>query len=473
MPRSNASMNVDFEESKPVITDEVNYFTVPPVNIVSDKITWVDTQPSYITNDGQKIIYFDLNSSSSRFVDLSKTELKVKLRIIDPLLDVKNNVFKQESGHTALPIDNFLHSMWKSVDVKIGGTLVSTTGTEYMYKAFFENLLSYGENAKRIQMSLIGFTGESGDFSNTNPETQPLNTGLAQRMDWFRPLRGPNALGPEEKKFSMSPKVVEFSGKLCADICNQDRLILSKCRIYISLFPSSDQFRLITCPDGTVAKVEIEDVRLSVCKVQVDPRVLIGISKGLELKPALYPFRKSEIRTHNINVGAFSAYYEDQFQTLVPNRLIIGLVKAGSFAGDFSTNPLMFEDFGLSQIGFYVDNEPIPGKPIEINFEEGQYLEGLMSLYRVSGKLNENTDLGITRSSYREGYALFGFEVNPSTSDNDFLYLGKTQRGTTKIDLKFHKALPEAVTVVIYATFPEIMEIDQARVVRLRNKSTE
>ena len=51
--------------------------------------------------------------------------------------------------------------------------------------------------------------------------------------------------------------------------------------------------------------------------------------------------------------------------------------------------------------------------------------------YRVSGKLMENTDIGITRESYREGYNLLGFDVDPMTSA-DFRYLGMLKNGHTK-----------------------------------------
>ena len=450
-------INADFKESEPIITDEVNFFTVPPVNISSDKVTWVEQNPTFISTDGKHNVSFKISGSGgSSFIDLSRTELKVRIKIID---SSTKEVFAQTDGHSALPIDCFLHTMWKSIDIKIAGALVSSSGTDYMYKAFFENLLTYSESARRVQMSSVGFTGESGDFAQTNPDQIPYNSGLKRRKDWFKSIK----IGQAD------PKCVEFSGKLCSDICSQERLILNNCRIYVNLFPNSDEFRLITHPEGVIAKVEIDDIKLNVCKVQIDPMVMIGISKGLELSPALYPFRKTEIRTHNITKDSFWASYEDQFQGDVPNRLIIGLVDAKSYAGDFGKNPLMFEDFNLKEIGFFVDNEPIPCKPININMSQDIYMEGLMSLYKVSGKLNENTDIGIGRKTYRQGYTLFGFEVNPNT-DDDFLYLGKCRKGTTRIDLSFHKAVPKQATIIIYATFPEIMEIDQTRVARLRNK---
>ena len=47
-----------------------------------------------------------------------------------------------------------------------------------------------------------------------------------------------------------------------------------------------------------------------------------------------------------------------------------------------------------------------------------------------------------------------------------FCYVGKPREGHTKLEIRFKNGLP----VILYATFPEIMTIDQARNVRLEIK---
>ena len=86
--------------------------------------------------------------------------------------DKDGSVFKQTNTKSALPVDQILHSMWGSVDIKLNQKLVSTSGTNYMYKALIENLLNYNHNCKKFQMSSIGFTGRKWEFhSNTSPKT--------------------------------------------------------------------------------------------------------------------------------------------------------------------------------------------------------------------------------------------------------------------------------------------------------------
>ena len=81
----------------------------------------------------------------------------------------------------------------------------------------------------------------------------------------------------------------------------------------------------------------------------------------------------------------------------------------------------------------------------------------------------ENSDIGITRETYQQGYTLIGFDVDATTSP-DFRYVGKPREGHTKLEIGFERGLPTPVTVIPYATFPENMTIDQARNVRLEIK---
>ena len=48
----------------------------------------------------------------------------------------------------------------------------------------------------------------------------------------------------------------------------------------------------------------------------------------------------------------------------------------------------------------------------------------------------ENSDIGITRETYRQGYTLIGFDVDPTTSP-DFRYVGKPREGHTKLEIRF------------------------------------
>lgn len=469
----------------PMHTEDVALFSVPPVNVAQDKIQWVEHLPTF-GKGGKTAIQFNIPGTGNQYTDLSRSELYVRLSV----KKLDGSPFYQDANvKTALPIDNVLHSLWSMVDIKMNQALVSTSGTNYMYKAYIENLLNFNKNARDIQMSIIGLTGEEGNFDETDPDEAPYNIGLNKRYAWFKGistkyLRDPVTGRPlmtqrqteageqlDSNEVWPDPYSVEFCGPLAADVCNHDRLTLNGVDIDIKLFPNRDEFRLITYPDETEAQIEIEDIRMFVCKVTVASETILGIEKTLISTPALYPIPRSDIRTFNIPSGSYGDTIEDMFQGEVPSSMILGMVDSEAFSGNYKLNPYRFNNFNIASLGFYVDGEPTPRAPYYFNFKDGQYILGLQSLYKVSGKWNENTDIGITRDSYRQGNTLFGIDVDPTSSYN-MAYVGKAKPGRTRLVLRFHKPLERPVTLIMYAVFPEVMQIDQARIVTLNEKQS-
>ena len=75
-----------------------------------------------------------------------------------------------------------------------------------------------------------------------------------------------------------------------ADICNQDRSLLPGVDIDIKLWPTHDEFRLITHPQGLKCKLIIDEIYLNVCKVSVNPEVMTVyiLLQGLILVHLIY-----------------------------------------------------------------------------------------------------------------------------------------------------------------------------------------
>ena len=323
-------------------TNEIALFSRPQVNVAEDRISWHEVRPSYMSNADYSSINFSIIGNSSQYVKLSDTALYVRINIEKeygtPFTTTNDNGDTLPAGarETGAPIDFILHSMWSSVDIKLNNNLISESGTNYMYKALLEALLTYDDNTKRIQLANEGFSGDSGDFSQTNPEAPPYNHGLKTCFKWFK-----------------EHGVVEFVEPLMSDICNQDRLILPGVDIDIKLWPTRDEFRLITHPQGLKCKLNIEEIYLDVYKVSVSPEVMMGHNAGLEVADSVYPFSRTDIRTFNIAEGNFGINLEDMWQGEVPSHLVVGMVRSQAYNGDYNLNPYHFEHFDVSNIVFF------------------------------------------------------------------------------------------------------------------------
>ena len=78
------------------------------------------------------------------------------------------------------------------------------------------------------------------------------------------------------------------------------------------------------------------------------------------------------------------------WQGEVPSQLVVGLVKSQAYNGDYNLNPYHFDHFDVSSIGFFVNEESTPRPSFKLDVENGIYLQGLNSLYKITGKTMEN-----------------------------------------------------------------------------------
>jgi hypothetical protein len=460
-----------------IITEEMDLFSLPPVNVTEKKKMWVDHLPTFGGNVrngkgcGGGSIQFTIPGTGTQYTSLRDTNLYVRLSVRKP----DGTPFTQSIESCAIPIDNVLHSLWSMVDVKLNGVLVSTSNTNYMYKAFIQTLLNHRQGTRDNQLSLRGFSGDSGNFDQRDKDGFPYGTGIQTRYEWFQKIdtiydqATSGKEGNDADEEWTDPRCVEFIGPLLADICDQDRLIPNGVDIDIKLFENKDDFRLTTFPDNTKAEIVLEEVKLQVCKVTVTDAAIVGVESKMTHQPCRYPMLRTDLRTFNISQGLYSEIAEDMFQGEVPTRLVIGMVDAEAYAGSTKLNPYRFKPFNVASIGFFVDGEATPHAPMELDIKEGCYVEGLESLYRVTGKWNMDEDIPITRATYRQGYTLFGLQVDGTTSPN-LDYVGHNKSGRTRLVIKFHKPLARPITVIVYATFPETMEIDQYRLISMTEK---
>ena len=429
-------------------TEDVALFSNPPYNTAEDKISWTIIKPSYVNigQEGYNSISFKIDGNATQYIDLLRTKLYVQLRV-----DKEGGVWSADE--IGLPIDMILHTMWSSVDVTLNNIQVSGAGGNYMYKAAIENILNYSKNTKDYQLCSIGMTPDAENFDDYNPNevdtTLGINSGLLARKELF----GGNGKGSGN-----------FKGVLLADICNQGRLILDAVNVSITLWPSKNPFRLMS---GVDCKLVIEDIYLDVCKVQVNKYCMSGHKAGLEIANGQYPMQKTVIITKEINIGSQEQSWDDLFQGYIPSKMVIGIVESAAYAGNFKKNPLRFQPFNISTMGFTVNGEPTPKEAFKYDIGKGLYVDAFNSLYEVTGKYGEDTDNGISYEQWKKGVALTAFNVDPTTA-NDFRYLGLPKKGHTRLSLQLKKATDKPITVIIYACFPARVEIDEMRNVMMK-----
>ena len=232
---------------------------------------------------------------------------------------------------------------------------------------------------------------------------------------------------------------VDMEGHIYMDICQQKRYVLNGVQINFKFWPSKDSFCLMS-GDNKRYRVEVTEAVLKVCYVKLNPAVLLAHNDTLQKQDALYPYRKSDVKCFGVPQGQYSVSIDDIFQGEIPDRLVVSLVASEVYSGSLERNPFYFAHYDCNFIALYVDGRSVPSVPYEPNYESKQFVSSFRSL-----GLDNNPFNFISKDDYNAGYTIYAFHISPYVDQNCLPLLRK---GHTRLEIKFAKPLPEAVTVV-------------------------
>lgn len=428
--------------SLPSIRSEVNIFELPETDTTVEYSAYTEHKPVINVTDSSSKIEIQIQSSPGLYIDLFDSFIYVKVKA------VKNDKSAFAATDDFSVVNNFVHSMFSQVELYANSKLISSV-TCYPYKAMMENLLTYSQNYIENQGSLGLFCNDTD-----NGSLSVLNLGYKKRKEYFT-----------------ASKTVELIDKLRFDLANQPRYILSDTVLNLFLTRNSDEFMFLSPTPSTGTnpspKLQILDMSFFVRKHSIYPSIALAHHKILNSgKNAVYPMLSSQIKFYTIPKGNQSFLQENLFSSVIPHRIVIGLVKNSSFIGTYEENPFVFSHNNLSNIRISVNNMPVPIRPISYDFKKNEYLLGYYMLYSAMGKNTQDFSLPFSREQFPDANALFAFDINPLIHENNSLYLEKC--GSVCLEMKFSTALAQAVTCLVYYEYQSILEIDRFKQVSLQ-----
>jgi len=169
--------------------------------------------------------------------------------------------------------------LFLQVDVSLNGTLISNSTNTYPYRAMLETLLSYGSDAKALQL--------------TSEMYYKDNCG---RMDAFRIRKDagalPNTRLLAHRAHAKLSNEFDMIGHIHADIFFQERYMLNEVGIKVRLVRSKEAFCLLGDTPAD-AKVEITHASLFVRKTKISPSVFLAHSEALQNSTAKYQIKRT------------------------------------------------------------------------------------------------------------------------------------------------------------------------------------
>ena len=410
-----------------------------------------------------------------------KQFLLLKERLLPP-----DESAKIDSGQANIaPVNNFLHSLFRQVDVYLNGKQVTPAMGTYAYRSYIETLLNYDVSAKKSQLSsALYFKDTPGHMDDNGSLPQPKKITYikgtydasgaptdADKEEVSITIPGTRNQGfAKRHEFIESSKKFAVSGPIFSDVFMSDRLLLNMMELKVVLNRSSNEFCLMDTNPGNSAvnpRVKLTDVVLKIRKVKVDQAVRDANELLLKQTPALYPIRRVECKAFSIGKDLPNVRQDNIFSGLVPTSFVFGLVDAASYNGDYAKNPYNFKHYHVSTITLTVNGEEIPFKQLVLKYPSSgetkvDFLQAYNTLFSGTGKMYANTGLDITRDDYPNGYALYAFDLTPDMC-NAADYFNTVQRGSLSVSITFEKNTPEAIAMVCYADFENIIRIDSER----------
>lgn len=411
-----------FQDAQP---SSLDLFSLPPTQTAIEKIYYQEVRPISQISGNSPIEFIILGQNGMEYVDLSQCKLYIKARI------VHSNGSHLSPIEYVGPVNLLTGSLFSQVDVTLQGKSVTSTTNHYPYKCIFETLLSYESEAKTPQLTSQLFIKDTHGTLDDNDVKNGQNNGLYARSIYFQ-----------------ESKTVELEGPFFSDVFKMNRYILNQVSIGVRLYRPKGEFCLITKEDSPDFQIVIYDNLLKVCKLQINPALIYEHAEVLQKITALYPYTRTKIKMMAIPTGQVTFNWDNMFQGIRRNKLVVAFVDSVAVAGTYSTNPFNFKDYELNRIGLYVENIPIGGNPLRLNFDKssGQtILPAFSSMFEVMGKWMQGLGNQIEKDGVGQGYAFYCFDIDPRiTSQESYTTLFK--QGNTRIEAQFSKALPNTVT---------------------------
>ena len=140
------------------------------------------------------------------------------------------------------------------------------------------------------------------------------------------------------------------------------------------------------------------------------------------------------------------------------------MVKSKAFSGDYNLSPYNMDRFEIANLGVYVNDESVPGKPIEMKWDTGlAYTAAYYNMFTALNRDGEDWGNDVSIFDFPAGYTLFVFDLLPG--DQPALH-----KANVKIEANFKEALPHNITVLVYGKFPAMAEITDTRSVLVTNQ---
>lgn len=422
------------DSNSPVcLKSELDLFSATPVQLAIDSSNFVETRPITSLSESSPLEFF-ISGNGEQYLDLAHTILHLQLKIL------KSTNTDIATTDEVAPVNYVLNTLFSELSVFLNDKQISSQ-TNYAYRSLIEALVFSSKSSQDSMLTSSLF--HKDDASKHDDRT--TNSGFTKRKEAFK-----------------ESKLVDLIGCLHFDLGAQPKLLPSGVDVRLKLERNKALFVLMALTD--TFKISITSASLFVRKVNIAPSVFLAHEKALERGNMKIPIRRVEVRSFALSSGLQSTTITNAFIGQLPMRLILGFVSNEAYNGHIAKNPFNFHHYDVNYLCILEGGRMIPANPLQPNFALNLYSRSYLSLFTDLNRYHNNQNIPISLEDYKNGYSLFAFDLTPDFSAGE-AHSSINKSGNISIDMKFNTALPHTVSLIVYAEYRNVIEIDKARTV--------
>jgi hypothetical protein len=391
---------------------------------------------------------FEIPSDPGKFTDAESIRLHGRMRIMK---NDAGTLTKLPAGAKVSVVNNIFNSLWSSINIRLNGTEITDPSSRwYSYKSYFENLLSYSSATKENILSFKGFIKDDpkkyDEVGNANVIS--TNNGYVQRQAMF-----------------VQSKWVYFCINIHADITTLRKYIPPNIKIMMELQRNSDEFCLLSHQSIDNFKIELDDLRMSVNRIEASVDVMdYYINKIKSGKMPRLSLDRSLLKTYTVTKGRSDLSEHNIISgSQLPDQIIIGIVTESAHRGDITKNPFNFQSLGITEASLVVNGVSEPPQLYKVDIDNGDTADLYASFLENIGIGVDDRECGVTYEDYYGGCFLLVWDRTQDKCNR--FHRHQQESGSIDVHIRTKAALTETVTVVMYATYSADLMLEGDKVI--------
>lgn len=417
-------------------TSQLDLFKIPSTVTAVEEFRWFHYKPAAALTSSHGIDF--RVAGTEEFIDLSNIFLEVEVQILksdgSPLpTKAAESTAPPNLFDAILPSNNFASCLFQQVDLFLNNVLVTSATNMYPYRSYLDNLFYQSGSAKKTYMY----------------------SGMWQQDEDKR---------KERIKRVYQGKTLKLYFPLHLDLVQQERVLLNLVDMNVRLNLSDQTLCYsITNTTGDRPKHSIINATLHVKKLKLFPDCEAAILKALGETSVKYFYTNTQMRHRVVDSGSSTFFCDNLFPGTLPRRFVVGLVPMKAFNGSWDTDPFKFTSNGVVEVRAFVDSIQTPVPSLELDTEDDDFARAYTLLFDNMYALHPATTLSITPEDFKSHCTFFAWTLSTENDLENSDTIGLIKRGHVRLDFRFKEALKTQLACIIYAHFPQVVQIDANR----------